>query len=49
MTLGMCTPAAMGLALSLPHRRVVALDSDGNLLLNPASLGTVPTRIRPTS
>ncbi len=41
MTLGMFTPAAMGLALSLPHRRVVVLDSDGNLLLNLASLGTV--------
>jgi thiamine pyrophosphate-dependent acetolactate synthase large subunit-like protein len=37
----MCTPTALGLALSLPHRKIVALDSDGNLLLNLASLGTV--------
>lgn len=41
VTLGMCTPTALGLSLALPHRRVVALDSDGNLLLNLASLGTV--------
>lgn len=34
MNLGCCTAVAMGLALALPHRRVVALDGDGNLLLN---------------
>jgi len=28
-------------ALALPHRKVVALDSDGNLILNLCSLGTV--------
>ena len=32
---------ALGVALALPHRRVVALDSDGNLILNLCSLGTV--------
>jgi sulfopyruvate decarboxylase subunit beta len=38
MNLGQCTPVALGLALALPKRRVVALDGDGNLLLNLASL-----------
>jgi thiamine pyrophosphate-dependent acetolactate synthase large subunit-like protein len=38
MNLGQCTPVALGLALALPHRRVFALDGDGNLLLNLASL-----------
>jgi sulfopyruvate decarboxylase subunit beta len=41
VSLGMCTPTALGLALALPRRKVVALDSDGNLLLNLCSLGTV--------
>jgi sulfopyruvate decarboxylase subunit beta len=40
-TLGMCSPAALGLALALPKRKVVALDSDGNLILNLGVLGTV--------
>src|SRR5438094_9931259 len=40
-TLAMCTPAAFGLALALPNRRVLARDSDGNLILNLAVLGTV--------
>jgi sulfopyruvate decarboxylase subunit beta len=38
MNLGQCTPVALGLALALPQRRVFALDGDGNLLLNLASL-----------
>lgn len=38
LNLGQCTPVALGLALALPHRRVFALDGDGNLLLNLASL-----------
>ena len=41
VSLGMCTPTALGLALALPHRRVIALDSDGNMILNLCSLGTV--------
>ncbi len=40
-TLGMCTPAAFGLAMALPQRRVLALDSDGNLILNLGVLGTI--------
>ena len=38
MNLGECTPVALGLALALPNRRVIALDGDGNLLLNLVSL-----------
>ncbi len=41
ISLGMCTPTAFGLALALPNRKVIALDADGNLLLNLGSLGTV--------
>jgi sulfopyruvate decarboxylase subunit beta len=41
ITMGMCTPTALGLALSLPNRKVIALDSDGNLTLNLGVLGTV--------
>src|SRR5947207_12242780 len=40
-TLGMCTPAAFGLAMVLPQRKVLALDSDGNLILNMGVLGTI--------
>src|ERR1044071_7689053 len=41
VSLGMCTPVALGLSLAIPHRKVVAVDSDGNLILNLCSLGTV--------
>jgi thiamine pyrophosphate-dependent acetolactate synthase large subunit-like protein len=41
ITMGMCTPTALGLALALPKRKVIALDADGNLLLNLGTLGTV--------
>jgi thiamine pyrophosphate-dependent acetolactate synthase large subunit-like protein len=41
LTMGMCSPAALGLALALPNRKVVALDSDGNLILNLGVLGTI--------
>jgi thiamine pyrophosphate-dependent acetolactate synthase large subunit-like protein len=41
VTLGMCTPVALGLALAVPKRKVVGLDADGNLLLNLGVLGTV--------
>jgi len=39
--LGMPTPAALGLAMALPHRRVVALDGDGSILLDMAAIPTV--------
>ena len=41
VTMGMCAPAALGLALALPNRKVIAIDSDGNLTLNLGVLGTV--------
>lgn len=41
VTMGMCTPTALGLALGLPRRKVVSLDGDGTLLLNLGVLGTV--------
>ena len=41
VNLGSCTAVGLGVALGLPHRRVVALDGDGNLLLNLAVLADV--------
>ena len=41
VNLGSCTAVGLGLALGLPHRRVVVLDGDGNLLLNLAVLADV--------
>ena len=32
--LGHATPLALGLALALPHRRVISLDGDGSMLLD---------------
>lgn len=36
--LGSVTPTALGLALALPHRRVVAIDTDGSMLMNTGAL-----------
>ena len=38
VNLGLCAAVGLGIAMTLPHRRVVILDGDGNLLLNLASL-----------
>jgi thiamine pyrophosphate-dependent acetolactate synthase large subunit-like protein len=38
INLGLCAAVGLGVAVSLPHRQVVLLDGDGNLLLNLASL-----------
>jgi sulfopyruvate decarboxylase subunit beta len=40
VNMGMCTPVSLGLALALPHRRVIALEADGSVLLY---LGNVTT------
>jgi sulfopyruvate decarboxylase subunit beta len=40
-TLGLCSSIALGMALGLPHRRIVALDGDGSLLMNLCSLPTI--------
>ena len=39
--LGCVTPQAFGLALGLPHRRIVSLDTDGGLLFNLGILATL--------
>ena len=39
--LGCATPFSLGVALNLPHRRVVALDTDGGMLFNLGALCTV--------
>lgn len=39
--LGSVTPTALGLALALPHRRVVSLDTDGSMLMNTGILCTL--------
>jgi len=42
--LGACSAIALGLALALPHRKVISLDGDGNLLLNLAVLGDIANK-----
>ena len=39
--LGCVTPEAFGLAVGLPHRNIVALDTDGGLLFNLGILATL--------
>ncbi|MBI4258831.1 MAG: thiamine pyrophosphate-binding protein [Thaumarchaeota archaeon] len=39
--MGMPTPAALGLAMALPHRRVISLDGDGSILLDMAAVPTI--------
>ena len=41
--MGMVTPVAFGLARALPKRRIIALDTDGSLLLAPSVLSVVGT------
>jgi sulfopyruvate decarboxylase subunit beta len=45
-TLGLCSSIALGMALGLPKRQVIALDGDGSLLMNLCSLPTI-ARMRP--
>jgi thiamine pyrophosphate-dependent acetolactate synthase large subunit-like protein len=39
--LGCVTPQAFGLAVGLPHRRVVSLDTDGGMMFNLGILATI--------
>jgi thiamine pyrophosphate-dependent acetolactate synthase large subunit-like protein len=39
--LGSTTTTALGLALALPHRRVLALETDGSVLMNTGALCTL--------
>ncbi|MBI4523406.1 MAG: hypothetical protein HY695_06285 [Deltaproteobacteria bacterium] len=41
LNLGLCLPFALGLSLAFPRRKVIALDSDGSLLLDTSALVTV--------
>jgi sulfopyruvate decarboxylase subunit beta len=40
-TLGLCSSIALGMALGLPQRKIIALDGDGSLLMNLNSLATI--------
>ena len=40
-TLGLTSSMALGMALGLPHRQVIALDGDGSLLMNLCGLPTI--------
>lgn len=41
LNLGTCLPFAIGLSLAFPRRKVIAIDSDGSLLLDTSSLVTL--------
>lgn len=41
VAMGCNTPLALGLALALPHRRIVLLETDGSLLLTLGALATL--------
>jgi len=45
--MGLASSHALGLALALPHRRVVVLDGDGSLLMNLGSLVTIAAAAPP--
>jgi sulfopyruvate decarboxylase subunit beta len=47
-TLGLCSSIALGMALGLPHRKIIALDGDGSLLMNLCSLPTI-ARMQPAN
>ncbi len=44
-TLGLTSSVALGMALGLPRRKVIALDGDGSLLMNLCALPPLPGRI----
>ena len=41
VVLGSISSTALGLALAMPHRRIVALDTDGSILMNSGILATM--------
>jgi sulfopyruvate decarboxylase subunit beta len=47
INMGMCTPLCLGLALVLPRRRVIGLESDGSVLLNLSSIATMANKRPP--
>jgi len=44
VNLGLCSAVGLGIAVALPHRKIVLLDGDGNLLENLASLADAANR-----
>jgi thiamine pyrophosphate-dependent acetolactate synthase large subunit-like protein len=42
--LGSITTTALGIAVSLPHRRIVALETDGSVLMNTGAMCTLGTQ-----
>jgi len=40
-TLGLASSIALGIALGLPHRKVIAIDGDGAFLMNLCGLPTI--------
>jgi sulfopyruvate decarboxylase subunit beta len=44
INMGMCTPLCLGLSLMLPHRRVIALESDGGVLMYLGSIATLANK-----
>ena len=45
--MGGVVPFALGLAVALPHRRVVTFDTDGSCLANPGALCTIANELPP--
>ena len=43
MNMGLCLPFAAGLSVAFPRRKVVALDGDGSLMVDPSSLVLLAT------
>ena len=47
INMGMCAPLCLGLALTLPHRRVIGLESDGSTLMYLGNLTTLGNKRPP--
>jgi phosphonopyruvate decarboxylase len=47
VNLGLCAAVGLGLARALPHRKIVLLDGDGNLLMNLAILADAANQAPP--
>src|SRR5580692_12583212 len=43
-SMGLAVPIALGVALAQPHRKVIALEGDGSILMQLGSLSTVAAR-----
>jgi sulfopyruvate decarboxylase subunit beta len=49
VNLGLCAAVGLGLARALPHRKIVLLDGDGNLLMNLSSLADAANQAPPNT